>query len=192
MSPRSESQWEEIRKQSREKILTAALELFAAQGYHNTSIEKIAQRAGVAKGLVYNYFPSKENLFEAVVENGLKETEVILQEVIHNDDPKIQLRKLIEFSFKYIGEHFEHFKLVLSISMQLEQFPQLIELVRKGYEQNIPFLADLLQKVGVANPREESRLLIAMMDGIGLQYTVMQKGIPLEEIKSYLLQKYEL
>ncbi len=59
MSPKSNKQFEEIRKNSRNKILDAAFELFAKQGFHSTSINQIAKQAGVAKGLIYNYFKKK-------------------------------------------------------------------------------------------------------------------------------------
>jgi AcrR family transcriptional regulator len=50
-----------------EEILAAALTEFVTRGYGATRIEQVARRAGVAKGTVYLYFPSKEELFKAVV-----------------------------------------------------------------------------------------------------------------------------
>lgn len=48
----------------RELILTAALDIFLEKGYHNSTSEEIAKRAGVAKGTLYQYFSSKPgNLF---------------------------------------------------------------------------------------------------------------------------------
>jgi AcrR family transcriptional regulator len=49
-----------------EQIFAAAYELFAAQGYHRTSMDAIAERAGVAKGTLYWYFKSKRELFIAL------------------------------------------------------------------------------------------------------------------------------
>lgn len=48
-------------------IEDAAIELFVEQGYHATSMRQIAERAGLALGGIYNYFASKEDLFEAVI-----------------------------------------------------------------------------------------------------------------------------
>lgn len=53
--------------QTRQQIARAALEEFSAQGFARASISNISKRAGVAKGTVYNYFPTKELLFEAVL-----------------------------------------------------------------------------------------------------------------------------
>lgn len=51
----------------REEILASAARLFAESGYHATTIDDVAERAGVAKGTVYWYFRSKKALFLAVL-----------------------------------------------------------------------------------------------------------------------------
>jgi AcrR family transcriptional regulator len=51
---------------NREKVLRAAQDAFAASGY-GVPLDEIAARAGVGPGTVYRHFPSKEELFEAVV-----------------------------------------------------------------------------------------------------------------------------
>lgn len=50
------------------ELLGVALDLFAEQGFDTTSVKDIAKRAGVAPGLLYHYFPSKEDLLNAVLE----------------------------------------------------------------------------------------------------------------------------
>ncbi|WDR04552.1 TetR/AcrR family transcriptional regulator [Devosia rhodophyticola] len=50
-----------------DEVLDAALELFADQGFANTKVEQIAKRAGLSKGTVYLYFPSKQAIIEALV-----------------------------------------------------------------------------------------------------------------------------
>ncbi|MEA3445052.1 MAG: TetR/AcrR family transcriptional regulator, partial [Bacteroidota bacterium] len=72
MSPRTKEQFETIREERREQILQVALELFANEGL-NTPISKIAKEAGISKGLVYNYFESKEELLREVALSGMKE-----------------------------------------------------------------------------------------------------------------------
>jgi len=56
-----------MRQVSEQAIKQAALELFAHHGYHSTSISQIAKEANVSKGLVYNYFDSKEELLRHIV-----------------------------------------------------------------------------------------------------------------------------
>ncbi|MBN2851240.1 MAG: TetR/AcrR family transcriptional regulator [Clostridia bacterium] len=54
---------EENRKYYRNKILESAKEVFTSKGYENTTIEQIADHAGIGLGTAYNYFKSKEELF---------------------------------------------------------------------------------------------------------------------------------
>ena len=71
MSPRTEQQYVEIRESKKKLIMDTALELFASEGFHTTPISKIAAAAGISKGLLYNYFDSKEDLIKTIIFNGL-------------------------------------------------------------------------------------------------------------------------
>lgn len=60
------------RKESRPgELLDAALQLFVEKGFAATRVEEVAARAGVSKGTLFLYFPSKEELFKAVVRENL-------------------------------------------------------------------------------------------------------------------------
>jgi AcrR family transcriptional regulator len=57
----------------REAILGAALDAFAAGGYHETSLEDVAERAGISKALIYEHFTSKRDLHGALLETYVRE-----------------------------------------------------------------------------------------------------------------------
>jgi AcrR family transcriptional regulator len=57
----------ERREESRERLLAAALDVFADQGFHAGTTKAITQRAGVAEGLLFHYFPTKADLLAAVL-----------------------------------------------------------------------------------------------------------------------------
>lgn len=62
------------RKQARPaELLAAALDLFVEKGYAATKVEEVAQRAGVSKGTLFLYYPSKEDLFKAVVRENISQ-----------------------------------------------------------------------------------------------------------------------
>lgn len=67
--------------------MASALELFAEHGFGSTSVKAIAQRAGVSPGLIYTYFPSKDDLLRAVFERGVEEVFATL-EPVRGDDPR--------------------------------------------------------------------------------------------------------
>jgi AcrR family transcriptional regulator len=58
----------DVKETTRERLLTAAAQEFARAGFERASVDAISLAAGYAKGTIYNYFPSKEDLFLAVVE----------------------------------------------------------------------------------------------------------------------------
>ena len=81
----------EVRKQ---EILDTALKLFGENGYEKTSITDIAKAIGVAQGLCYRYFPSKEALFDSAIE---QYADVLVEQFAdaEKDDHKT-LRQIIE------------------------------------------------------------------------------------------------
>ena len=73
MSPRTSKQYEEIREEKSTLIMDTALEHFANEGYYATTINHIAKHAGISKGLMYNYFDSKEALLKAIIHKSVTE-----------------------------------------------------------------------------------------------------------------------
>ncbi|MBN2039155.1 MAG: TetR/AcrR family transcriptional regulator [Spirochaetes bacterium] len=73
MSPRTPQQFQEIREEKITLIMDVALECFASEGFYRTSISQIAKRAGISKGLLYNYFESKEALLKAIIDKSIIE-----------------------------------------------------------------------------------------------------------------------
>jgi len=73
MSPRTPKQFEAIREEKMALIMNSALEHFAKEGYHTTTINHIAKHAGISKGLMYNYFSSKEELLSAIIRRSVNE-----------------------------------------------------------------------------------------------------------------------
>lgn len=73
MSPRTAEQFEEMREERKTHIMDVALEHFAKEGYHKTTISHIARHAGISKGLMYNYFISKESLLFEIIMRSVNE-----------------------------------------------------------------------------------------------------------------------
>lgn len=73
MSPRTQKQYEEIREEKKLLIMDTALKQFANEGYYATTINHIAKHAGISKGLMYNYFESKEALLKAIINKSVTE-----------------------------------------------------------------------------------------------------------------------
>ena len=83
MSPRNAVKNKEIRQETMLKLMDAAFLLIARQGYESTSIAQIAREAGVSKGLLYNYFLSKEDLLEKLIQHAMAQGDQIMATRIH-------------------------------------------------------------------------------------------------------------
>lgn len=69
MEPATESSPARGPDAKRERILISALRVFGRQGFHQATIEEVAREAGVGKGTIYLYVPSKEALLQEAVEH---------------------------------------------------------------------------------------------------------------------------
>jgi AcrR family transcriptional regulator len=72
MCPRTAEQVEQIRDERRRALLRAARIVFARKGFAAAKISDVAAEAGISHGLVYHYFPEKESLFAATVEEAMQ------------------------------------------------------------------------------------------------------------------------
>src|SRR5207302_2286127 len=76
----------EKQRQEREAlILQAAEEVLAEKGYHETSMDEIAARVGIAKGTVYLHFPSKEDLVVALYEGNVQKMSQAVEAILSSE-----------------------------------------------------------------------------------------------------------
>ena len=100
----------------RERLVTAAAQVFAVRGYRSATMDEIAQVAGTAKGTLYLYFKDKEELFYAVFEWLTAQTLERSSAVDREDMPApARLRALAEGATRFIAEHREWFPLTLEV-----------------------------------------------------------------------------
>jgi AcrR family transcriptional regulator len=100
---------------SREAILAAARDEFAAHGLGGARVDRIAERAAVNKKLIYYYFENKESLFRAVLEEAYLNIRAAEQQLHLADLPPEQaVRRLTEFTWHYYLEHPEFLTLLNS------------------------------------------------------------------------------
>jgi AcrR family transcriptional regulator len=100
MSPRTSKQFQEIREEKMDLIMNAALEHFAGEGYYRTTISHIARHAGISKGLMYNYFESKEELLKAIIHRSINE---VYQDIDLDRDGSLSEEEFVAFIFKIFG-----------------------------------------------------------------------------------------
>jgi AcrR family transcriptional regulator len=189
MSPRSKIENEVLRSTSIEKIVNAAIELFSAQGYERTSISQIASKAGISKGLIYNYFESKQALLRGVFDFFSSQEEEIMANVV-DENPRKFLKNLFRWTFKEIRNRPDFWKMIMGLSLQPDMFDFIHEMAVTKMKTFHPLLENLLEASGVSNAHQEARLVAAQLDGIVIHYLLVKDDYPLDEIENYLIEKY--
>jgi AcrR family transcriptional regulator len=189
--PRTEEQFEEIRQKRRQGIMETALELFAEQGYHNTSISKITKAAGISKGLMYNYFKSKDALLDAILFGAADEKQAAAKSISMNETPpKQQLQMMIEGMFEMIQVNLHHWKLMMALSLQDEISIQIQKKFSIQRAVAIQQFVHLFEELGAEKPILEAFFLGSSLTGVMMQYIYLKEEYPLEEMKNYLINKF--
>jgi len=100
-------------KGKRDLILEAAVQVFSGKGYHNTRMEEIAVTAGIGKGTIYEYFDSKLQLFQEMLEkciNTYHEKMAVNDENLRLEE---RLKLVMEAHFKFCQENKNLTRLIL-------------------------------------------------------------------------------
>ncbi len=191
MAPRTLEQNLEIRAEKRALIIETGLKLFAEDGFHATSINKITKKAGISKGLLYNYFDSKEDLLRHIIFDyveGIAKT--FINE--HGEDlSKERFLSLIEKNFAMIVEKPVFWKLYYALVSR----PVVLKIIGKEVEEIMTGifgeLAKYFEHEGWENPLKEAMYCESLMDGIFMNYVNDPDNFPIEYAKRQLLSRYK-
>ncbi len=114
------------RDERRAQLLVAALEVFTAAGYHSAAMDEIADRANVSKPVLYQHFPSKLDLYLAVLDLHIDSLVFAIQKAIaSNRENSSRVAATVEAYFGFIDNEGEAFRLLFESDMNLE--PQVRE-----------------------------------------------------------------
>lgn len=192
MSPRTSEAFENLRTESRRNIMDVAMRLFAERGYHGTSISKIATEAGISKGLLYNYFASKEDLLRALLLAPLEGSASELQALwAAADTPKAQLRLVIESRRDFIKTQERYYRLYLSLALQPASEALIADDVLPAKADSIDAFLHLFEALNYPDPRTEAYYVAATIAGAGLSY-LLSPEYPLDAVLDELLRRYDL
>jgi AcrR family transcriptional regulator len=152
------------------EILDAAFEAFAERGYAATRLEDVAARAGVTKGTIYVYFPTKEKLFEDMVRNHsaglLSDADSFVAGLEGASGEK--LRALLHFLYGRCVEDKRAREILRFMIADGKNFPQLVAEHYRDFVVPLLDMVSALLEEGVANgqfradvSRETVRIVIA-------------------------------
>jgi AcrR family transcriptional regulator len=141
MSPRTAKQFKEMRDEKMTLIMDVALKHFANEGYFRTTISHIARHAGISKGLMYNYFESKEALLKSIVHKSVNEIyhnlDIDEDGTLSTEEFEIFIRKID----KMLKENKYFWRLLFQLLAQIDvreqflnAFPETDSLIHPGHE----------------------------------------------------------
>lgn len=166
---------ERERTKVRQAILDAARDLFVKQGFEHVSIRKIAERIEYSPAAIYSYFPSKDDIFFALAEEGFRllcggflDEPAVLPEGM---DALDKIRHVCLHFYQFSVEYPEHFALMFldrtvpRLGTQYELFPMLVEMKRR-FAEVIRVATERGQFPADSNPHSISRVLMTAVLGV--------------------------
>ena len=94
-----------IRARNEERILRAAVGLFADKSFHGTHIKEIAKVSGLPKTNVYYYFPTKESIYSAVIERLIEGWDRAFEHIVPEREPRDAIAAYIRAKLEYSRRH---------------------------------------------------------------------------------------
>jgi len=157
LDSKSENRARLPRDERRAQLLAAALEVFTAAGYHAAAMDEIADRANVSKPVLYQHFPSKLELYLAVLDVHIDSLVFAIQTAIASTpDNSSRVKATIDAYFGFIDSEGEAFRLLFESDMSVE--PQVRErLNRMTYDCAAAVSAVISLDTGL--PKEASMIL---------------------------------
>ena len=177
-----------IVEQKRERIINAALTVFARKGYGETNVPDIATEAGVAVGTIYNYFESKQQLLISLMRDKFFTTSFLnlLDDAVQKDDTDF-ISAFIENRLKFGFENVESFMFLFGeVNRNSEVRQQWVEQILKPVMARVESFIETRMDKGdfkKENPAILSRAMAGMGIGFILLYSLEREGSPVDKLK---------
>jgi AcrR family transcriptional regulator len=153
------------RRARRAQLLTAALEVFVAQGYHAAAMDDIAERAGVSKPVLYQHFPGKLELYLALLDQSCDTIVSAAAKALEStDDNKQRVTATMHAFYEYVASAEGAFRLVFESDLNNE--PAVRARVDRVTVECAKLIAHVIAD-DTGLPEEQSQLLAVSLVGMG-------------------------
>jgi AcrR family transcriptional regulator len=161
----------------RRQLLGAAQEVFVAQGYHAAAMDDIAETAGVSKPVLYQHFPSKLDLYLALLDQHCEDLVTRVRAALESTtDNKMRVDAAISAYFAFVGGDGEAFRLVFESDLRNE--PAVRDRVEGASRECADMIAMTIAK-DTGSAEDEAHLLSVGLAGlaeIGARYWLTSAG----------------
>lgn len=164
------------RERKREKILDAAAELFSTKHYHEVMMDDVAKLISVAKGTVYNYFDSKEELYFTIMHTRMENLLSLLKQKIESEQNSIDsLRAFVVHLYMFMMKYRKFFLIYQRETLNKQNsFCEEMLFLEKQMKQMITQVISSGEKEGVFRKVDEEFAISLILGSI---YGAVQKGI---------------
>lgn len=171
------------RTKKRERILRAAVRVFARHGFYVARVSQIAKAAGVADGTIYLYFRNKDDILISIFEDRIDALRAAVQRATATtDDPSEKLRRIIELQLGIVRQHRDLAEVITINLRQSNRF--LKQYAAPKFNAYLDLIAQVVsegQRRGMfredVSPRVFACSLFGALDGLTLTW-VIGKGTP--------------
>lgn len=148
----------------RAQLLRLARQVFVSQGFHATSMDDIADSAGVSKPVLYQHFSSKLALYQALLDESAAEmVRRVEQAIAASDDNAIRVEKAVAAYFAFVADEGQAFKLIFESDLRGQ--PEIAAIVDHATESCIRAISDTITADTGAD-EASARLLAAGLVGL--------------------------
>ena len=180
--PRSNEANQRLRQATRERVLSAAVRLFARRGFHGTSVRAIADEADIALGSMYAHFASKEAVLQALMAASVLDVEATLTEAEQATTARDFVTRLLRAAIATVREHRDAWAVAYALQHQPEVVKTLAAPVQQFARATVQRLTTALKQRSAPASLENALVLFALVDGISQQYVRLGKGYPVEAV----------
>ena len=190
---------EKQRQERAALILQAAEEVLAEKGYHDTSMDEIAARVGVAKGTLYQHFPSKEDLIFALFERQLEMSLYTIEQIVATTLPaRTKLERILRHMYgELLGKRMQ---LLISLLTDMDAHKGLIAKklqMRDRMQELAAGIRAVLEEgkaEGTFDPAIPTTVMLMtffnLLSPHGIEHIVIREQLSPEELVSYVERIY--
>ncbi len=184
----------------RELIIEAAIEVFARDGLEKGKIADIAKEAGIGKGTVYEYFRSKDDIFQAIEQYVFTDFNLIFDQLSSSSlSPPQKLTALMENALDMFMEMGDVMLILMELWAQAGRGhvhgsdPSLFVEYYDDFRQRVESILEDGIKTGELrkmNKEGVATLLLAFMDGLVWQFVILNEPEKFNKIKSEAIKSF--
>lgn len=185
-----------VEEARRLEILDAALKSFAALGFHRTSMDKIAEAAGLSKALIYYYFADKEAVFEAGLDLLMDRVRDLFPKPSDGMSAAESLRRMAELNARSVELSQDFLRLMLEYWSIASRRPRLMENLREhlqGFRREITGLLEKGLRDGEFRSMDvptTAAAIFAGYDGLWSHWLLDRGAFPLRETSILLMETF--